>query len=105
MKFFVIAAGVLASAVATPAAAKHFSHLTTPYASRGECEAAKADFSSDDREFLLEMFPNYFNSIGDVASFLTRAFTCELSSADDQWYITDHRAEVLNSEWYTRRHD
>jgi hypothetical protein len=42
-------------------------------------------------------------SKGEVRSFLNRAFTCEQSGSDGQWYITDHRQEVLDSEWMQRR--
>lgn len=105
MKTILLLSGLAAMTIATPASASHFMNLTTPYESRGACEAAVADFSSDDREMLLDRFPQFFVSIGDVASFLTRAFTCELNPADDQWYIKDHRAEVLASDWYQNRHD
>ena len=105
MKSVLVHATVAAMLTATPAAAGHLNNLTTPYGSRGECESAVADFNSDDRAGLLARFPQFFNSNGDVASFLTRAFRCELNPDDDQWYIEDHRAEVLSSDWYQHRHD
>ena len=100
---FLGAAAIMTAA--TPASAGHLVDLATPWDSRGECEAAVADFNSDDRSVLLNAFPNFFDHKGDVGSFLTRAFTCELSEADGQWYITDHRSEVLASDWYQHRHD
>lgn len=90
--------------IATPAFAGQLDNLDTPYASRGECESANAGFSNEVRDSLLQQFPNFFDSEGDVASFLTRAFTCELDESDGQWYIHDHRIDVLNSDWYQRRH-
>jgi hypothetical protein len=59
---------------------------------------------AEDRGPLLDNFPNFFDSEGDVASFLTRAWTCELNESDGQWYIGDHRFDVLNSDWYQRHH-
>jgi len=86
--------------VAVPAAAHHVEYLDTPYASRGECEAQRAALSNDD-DFLIDQFPALFSSEGEVRSFLNRAFTCERVGGD--WYITDHRVEVLASEWFVRR--
>jgi len=89
--------------VSTNAPAHHLENLNTPYPNRGACEAAVADFNSDDRDMLLERFPNFFSSNGEVASFLTRAFPCEQSDADGQWYIKNRLAESLSSDWYLRR--
>jgi hypothetical protein len=100
-KFSVLVIGALM--ISSPAAADHIFHLDIPYSSRGACEADIASFSSNDRESLLARFPNFFSSDGEVASFLTRAFTCERDEADGQWYITDHRAAVIGSEWFQRR--
>jgi len=86
----------------SPAFATHVTELNTPFASRGACEAERASLSNDD-DFLLDAFPNLFSSAGEVRSFLNRAFLCEQSRGDDQWYITDHRREVLASEWFKRR--
>lgn len=90
--------------VAGPAFAGQLDNLDTPYASRGACESANAGFSNEVRDPLLLQFPNFFDNEGDVASFLTRAFTCEPNESDGQWYIHDHRIDVLNSDWYQRRH-
>jgi hypothetical protein len=94
-----LAVGVLF--LATPAAAHHIDHLNDPFPTRGECEAERASLSNDD-DMLLDQFPQLFSSEGEVRSFLNRAFTCELAG-DGQWYIRDHRLEVLGSEWFTRR--
>lgn len=103
-KTIAIVGAAIAIAAAAPAPANHLLHLDTPYASRGECEAAVADFNSDDRDALLARFPTWFDNKGDVQSLLTRAFPCELNDADGQWYITDRLAEVLSSDWYVDRH-
>ena len=59
-----IAVGLLM--VAGPAFAGQLDNLDTPYASRGACESANAGFSNEVRDFLLEQFPNFFDSEGDV---------------------------------------
>lgn len=101
MAKFLISAAV-ALVIASPAAANHTSYLNTPFADRGDCEAQRAALSNDD-DWLLDAFPLLFSSEGEVRSFLNRAFTCETKASDGQWYITDHRAEVLGSEWFQRR--
>jgi len=98
----IIMATMIAGFAAAPACANHLFHLGVPYASRGECEAAVADFGNDDADVLLAAFPNYFDSHGDVASFLARAFPCEKQS-DGNWYIQDDRREWLGSEWFSRK--
>jgi len=103
MKKLLTLAGAAAMTMTSPAFAHHLQNLDTPYASRGACEAAVADFNSDDWEMLLDLFPDYFSSQGEVASFLTRAFPCELNPNDDQWYIQNHYGQVLHSDWYLRR--
>lgn len=94
----VLAVGALV--VASPVAANHLDYLDTPYSNRGACEAQRASLSNDD-DFLLEVFPELFSSEGELRSFLNRAFTCERRGSD--WYITDHRIEVLDSDWFQRR--
>ena len=96
----VLAAGV--ALMASPAAANHIFHLDEPFDSRGACEAERASLSNDD-DFLLDQFPDLFSSEGEVRSFLNRAFKCELNSGNGQWYINDHRLEVLGSDWFARR--
>lgn len=103
MTKLLIAAAFGALAIAAPAAAHHVENLDTPYPSRGACEAASAELSADDHEFLLVIGPDLFDSVGDAASFLTRAFTCEVDQSDGQWYITDHRVEVLDSDWFGKK--
>jgi hypothetical protein len=100
MKKFGICMLVGIVAVATPAAA----HDTeTGYASRGACEAASAGMSNDEQDWLLQTFPEVFDTRGEVSSFLTRAWTCDRNESDGQYYITDHRQEILDSEWFQRR--
>jgi hypothetical protein len=86
--------------VAAPAKARH-AFETTAHPTRGECEAQRAALSNDDR-WLLDAYPELFSSTGEVRSFLNKAFTCE-RGLDGQWYIIDHRDEVLNSAWFQRR--
>ena len=102
MRKYLIAFAIGALAAATPASASHVTHLTTPYDSRGACEADRNEFSNGD-DFLLDVYPNFFSTTGELRSFLNRAFTCELNEGDGQWYIKDHRLEVLGSEWFQRR--
>jgi hypothetical protein len=83
----------------SPALADHVFHQDTPYPSRGACEAANADLDNEDREWLSEAAGL---SDGEVRSMLQRAWRCE-RAADGQWYITDHRIEVLGSDWWQRR--
>jgi hypothetical protein len=52
---------------------------------------------------LLDRFPGFFSSQGEVASFLTRAFPCELNESDGKWYIQSQFGQVLHTEWYLRR--
>ena len=89
--------------IASPAAANHIFNLDTPCPSRGACEAENAELSNGDVETLLDRFPGLFSNHGEVASFLTRAFTCERDESDGQWYIHDHRQEVIDSAWFQRR--
>ena len=87
--------------IAAPAAANHVFHLEDPFPSRGACEVERQHLSNDD-DFLSDVFPDLFSSEGEVRSFLNRAFPCELRD-DGNWYITDHRIEVLDSHWFERR--
>ena len=103
MRKLLIIAGTVAMTMTSPVPAHHLENLNTPYATRGACEAAVADFNNDDWEMLLERFPDFFSSQGEVASFLTRAFPCALNASDGQWYIQSQFGQVLNTEWYLRR--
>jgi len=103
MKKRIICAALAALVGSSAAVASHVDYTDTPFPSRGACEARTADLSSDDREFLQIAFPDLFSSDGEVESFLTRAFSCELNPSDGQWYITNHIEEVLGSDWFQRR--
>jgi hypothetical protein len=103
MKKLLTMAGAVATAMTSPAFAHHLDNLDTPYATRGACEAAVADFNNDDWDMLLDRFPGFFSSQGEVASFLTRAFPCELNESDGKWYIQSQFGQVLHTEWYLRR--
>lgn len=103
MKSIRIAILVGSLALASPALADHPGNLGIPYASRGECESVMAGLAADDHFWLTEAFPWYFETTGDAASFLTRAFSCDRNESDGQWYFSDHRVEVLESDWFLRR--
>src|SRR5213075_2848159 len=91
-----------ATFVPTAAAANHVGHLDTPFPTRGACEAETSALSNGD-DWLLDAFPDIFSSEGEVRSFLNKAFTCEINQSDGNFYITDHRQEVLDSEWFQHR--
>ena len=103
MKKLPILAGFASLTFATPTVAHHAENLGIPFDSRGDCESTMDQFRSRDKDFLTSTFPQIFSTAGDVNSFLSRAFTCDLSDVDGQWYISDHRAEVLASDWFQRR--
>ena len=103
MKILTVAAGVGALVFGTQAVAHHAEHLDIPYDSRGECEAEIGQLRNEDRDFLQQVGPQYFGDPGDVNAFLSRAFSCDLDEGDGAWYITDHRVEVLTSDWFTKR--
>lgn len=103
MRIATIAVALIAATASTPALANHIGNLDTPFPSRGGCEAFVAQQSAEDRGMLLNQFPNFFQRGGDVASFLTRAFTCDYDANEGAWFITDRRIEILNSEWFLRK--
>jgi hypothetical protein len=88
------------AAIIPTAAAAH--DTETPYASRGACEAASASMSNGEKAWLIATFPEFFDTTGEAASFLTRAWTCD-QAADGQYYITDHIEDVLASDWFAQR--
>ena len=87
---------------ASPAIASHRFNLDVPFDSAAECTVASAQLSNDD-DFLLDAFPELFGNPGELRSFLARAFTCEQTRGDGKWYIVDHGAELIASEWFQRR--
>ena len=99
MKRFAIL--MLAGATVLPTAAAAHDTQTT-YSSRGACEAARAGENNEEADGLLQRFPDIFDSRGDVSSFLTRAFSCDINS-DGEYQLSDHRAEVLGSAWFQRK--
>ena len=100
MKRLSIAAGIAAISFATAAAAHD---TTTGYPSRGACEAASASMSNAEKDWLVTTFPGLFDTTGEAASFLTRAWTCDRNSSDGLYYITDHIEDVLASDWFAQR--
>lgn len=100
MKTFSIlaAAGLL---VTGTAAAAH--DTTTAYASRGACESASASMSNAEKDWLVASFPDLFDTTGEAASFLTKAWTCDADPSDGQYYITNHIEEILGSRWFDQR--
>ncbi len=103
MRNLFAALGLGALAVTAPAMAHHIDNLETPYASRGACEAAMAGLAAEDADTLPDRFPQFFGRRGDAASFLTRAFTCDYDPVAQAWFITDHRVEILNSDWFLKK--
>lgn len=96
----ILAFGALMAA--SPAAANHI-FTPDPFATYGDCEAANARLSNEDAERQFPLRPDLFSSLGEARSFMTRAFSCELDPEDGLWYLTDHRLEVIGSEWFDRR--
>ena len=94
---------LLGFAAACAANIAHAHDTATPFPSRGTCEAASAAMSNDDQGWLLETFPELFDTPGEASSFLTKAWTCDRNGSDGQWYITDHIEEVLGSDWFAKR--
>src|SRR3954447_6950765 len=92
--------GTVAMAAARPAIA-HDTEIGYP--SRGECEAASAGESNAEKNWLVATFPDLFDTTGEAASFLTKAWTCDKNPADGLYYITDHLQEVLDSDWFAQR--
>lgn len=102
MRKHVPAAVMAAVLAASPAAANHI-FTPTGFPSRGECESENARLSNDDAERQFPLRPDLFSSLGEARSFMTRAFTCEYDPEDGYWYLTDHRREVIASDWFKRR--
>lgn len=100
MKKFSILVGLGTVIIATTGTAHD---TATPYSSRGACEAASAAMSNGEKDWLLETFPQFFDTAGEASSFLTRAWTCDRNVSDGQWYISDHVEETLASEWFAQR--
>ena len=99
MKKLSIAAGLAAITIATAVTAHD---TTTGFASRGACEAATASMSNGETDWLVDTFPQLFDTTGEAASFLTRAWTCD-RSGDGLYYITDRVEDALNSDWFAQR--
>jgi len=85
--------------IATPALAHD---TTTAFPTRGACESASAAMSNAEKDWLVATFPDLFDTSGEAASFLTRAWTCDLKS-DGEYYIDGHIDEILSSRWYQQR--
>lgn len=100
MKKFLIPIFVGATFITSTAVAHN---TQTAYTTRGACEAANASMSNDERDWLVETFPQFFDTPGEASSFLARAWTCDRNASDGQSYITDHRLEVLGSKWFQQR--
>jgi hypothetical protein len=83
------------------AAAAH--DTETPFPSRGACESASAAMSNAEKDWLIATFPDLFDTTGEAASFLTKAWTCDQNASDGQWYIVNHIGEVLGSRWFEQR--
>lgn len=93
----------IALASMTIPAASSAHDTETPFPSRGACESASAAMSNGEKDFLLEAFPDLFDTTGEAASFLTKAWTCDINASDGQYYITNHIEEILGSRWFEQR--
>lgn len=102
MKKLPISLALASLVVAKPAAANHII-TPTPFESYGECESENARLSNEDAERQFALRPDLFSNMGEARSFMTRAFSCELDPDDGFWYLTDHRREVIASDWFQRR--
>lgn len=87
---------------AVPSGANHI-YTPDPFPSYGECQSENARLSNDDAERQFELRPDLFSSMGEARSFMTRAFSCELNAEDGNWYLVDHRRDVIESDWFQRR--
>jgi hypothetical protein len=96
--------GLLAACGAAVLGTAAMAHDTaTGFSSRGACESASASMSNAEQGWLLESFPEFFDTPGEASSFLTKAWTCDLNASNGQFYITDHIEEILGSRWFDRR--
>lgn len=102
MKTLPVTLAVVLALAASPAAANHI-FTSTAFPTYGECEAENVRLSNEDAERQFALRPDLFSSMGEARSFMTRAFSCELDSEDGNWYLTDHRLEVIGSDWFQRR--
>jgi hypothetical protein len=94
---------LIISAAAAWATAATAHDTQTAFSSRGACEAASASMSNAEQDWLLETFPEFFDTAGEASSFLTKAWTCDVNASNGQFYITDHIEEILGSRWFDRR--
>ena len=101
MKKLPVVLALTALVAANPAAANHI-FTPTPFPTYGDCQSENARLSNADAERQFPLRPDLFSSMGEARSFMTRAFSCELHS-DGSWYLTDHRLDVINSDWFERR--
>ena len=102
MKKLFPALAIAALMAAAPATANHI-FTPTPFPTYGACESENARLSNDDAERQFPLRPDLFSSLGEARSFMTRAFSCETNLEDGNWYLTDHRRDVIASDWFRRR--
>lgn len=102
MKNLVVALVLVAGAVSVPASATHVLNPGATFTSRGDCEAALAEWDNEDGKSLPGRFPDTFDGTGEARSFIQRAFTCDLGT-DGLWHVTDRRLEILTGEWWQKR--
>lgn len=101
MRIPAILIALTAAVSGTAAIASH--DPSDPYPTRGACESAAAQMSADDWDFVMAASMGFFSTRGEVASMLTRQFTCDLGQ-DGQWYITNRRFEIMASDWFEKRY-
>lgn len=78
-----ILGAALAGLALGPAALAHPTGVR--YESRGECEAAFAEASKEDRERLVEL--GVFDTRGQAQRTFNEIFACEYDETEDAWFI------------------
>ena len=68
---------------------------------RGAFSGAAGPLGEDERRVKAVLV--LANPVAGYSSFLTRAWTCDRSGADGQYYMVDHVAETLGSDWFQQR--
>lgn len=80
--------GLIGVAAAAMAAAVVAHPTDTPYETRGECEAAYAESSKDDRERLVAL--GIFETRGAAQRTFRDRFRCEYDEDAGAWFIVDY---------------
>jgi hypothetical protein len=101
MRKFPVILALGALVTASPATANHIFSPRELW----QVRISNARLSNEDAERQFPLQPDLFSSMGEARSFMTRAFSSEYDPDDDSWYRSDHRGEVIASDWFQRRQD